>query len=89
VGIDPEFSFYLISIANAASGFGRLFSGVMADRIGPWLRSTFFSSAETYNMFTGAVNIMAPCTIVAGIMTYIWPFVTTKGSFIAISIVYG
>lgn len=42
VGVDPEFSFYLISIANAASGFGRLFSGVMADRIGPWLRSTLF-----------------------------------------------
>jgi hypothetical protein len=35
VGIDPNFSFYLISIANAASGFGRIFAGVMADRFGP------------------------------------------------------
>jgi hypothetical protein len=34
VGIDPNFAFYLISIANAASGVGRLFAGLMADRVG-------------------------------------------------------
>ena len=34
-GISPEFSFYLVSIANAGSGLGRLVSGILADRFGP------------------------------------------------------
>ncbi|KAJ3737838.1 major facilitator superfamily domain-containing protein, partial [Lentinula guzmanii] len=33
-GIDEDFSFYLVSIANAASGFGRLSSGIACDKIG-------------------------------------------------------
>ncbi|KAJ7781866.1 major facilitator superfamily domain-containing protein [Mycena maculata] len=34
-GISPEFSFYLISIANGCSLFGRLAGGVVSDRVGP------------------------------------------------------
>ncbi|KAJ6593393.1 major facilitator superfamily domain-containing protein [Mycena capillaripes] len=34
VGISPDFSFYLISIANGASLFGRLASGISADKFG-------------------------------------------------------
>lgn len=34
VGVDPNFSFYLISIANAGSGFGRLLCGSLSDRFG-------------------------------------------------------
>jgi MCP family monocarboxylic acid transporter-like MFS transporter 10 len=34
-GVSPEFSFYLIAIANGASGFGRLFGGLLSDKIGP------------------------------------------------------
>ena len=34
VGIDPNFSFYLISIANVASGFGRLLCGILSDCFG-------------------------------------------------------
>ncbi|KAK7057635.1 MFS domain-containing protein [Favolaschia claudopus] len=34
VGISPDFSFYLISMANGASLFGRLMAGTVADRIG-------------------------------------------------------
>lgn len=33
-GIDPNFSFYLVSIANASSGLGRIVSGILADRFG-------------------------------------------------------
>ncbi|KAJ3839071.1 major facilitator superfamily domain-containing protein [Lentinula raphanica] len=33
-GIDEDFSFYLVSIANAASGFGRISSGIACDKIG-------------------------------------------------------
>ena len=34
VGISPDFSFYLVSIANASSGVGRLLTGITADRFG-------------------------------------------------------
>lgn len=34
VGISPDFSFYLVSIANASSGVGRILTGVTADRFG-------------------------------------------------------
>ncbi|TBU35525.1 MFS general substrate transporter [Dichomitus squalens] len=37
----------------------------------------------------GPLNIMIPFLILAGIMTYIWPFVTTTGGYIAIAVVYG
>ncbi|KAF7983121.1 hypothetical protein HWV62_24079 [Athelia sp. TMB] len=70
IGIDPNFAFYLISIASASSLFGRLFSGVVADR-------------------TGALNVMTPLTLLAGVMTYIWPFAKTKTSLIIIAIFYG
>ncbi|KAH7099294.1 MFS general substrate transporter [Auriculariales sp. MPI-PUGE-AT-0066] len=33
-GISPDLSFYLVAIANAASGVGRFVAGVMGDRIG-------------------------------------------------------
>ncbi|KAG2357010.1 MFS general substrate transporter [Suillus spraguei] len=34
IGVSKDFAFYLISIANAASIFGRVSSGLLADRIG-------------------------------------------------------
>lgn len=35
MGVSSNFAFYLVAIANAASGFGRLSAGWLADRIGP------------------------------------------------------
>lgn len=70
VGISPDFSFYLLSITNASSGFGRVACGVLADKF-------------------GALNVSAPLTLVCAIITYAWPFATTKGSLIAIGIIYG
>ena len=70
VGISPEFSSYLVSIANAGSGLGRISSGFFADKFGP-------------------LTVIAPPSILCAIMTYVWPFVTTKGSFVAIAIIYG
>lgn len=34
IGISTEFAFYLVSIANAGSGFGRILSGVLSDKFG-------------------------------------------------------
>lgn len=38
---------------------------------------------------TGAINVMAPFSILAGVLTFIWPFVHSKGGYICIAIVYG
>lgn len=32
---------------------------------------------------------MAPSTLLAGILTFAWPFATTKPSLIAVAIIYG
>ncbi|KAF9783217.1 MFS general substrate transporter [Thelephora terrestris] len=37
----------------------------------------------------GALTVTGPLTLMCAIMTYIWPFVSTKGALIAIGIVYG
>ncbi|KAJ7287110.1 major facilitator superfamily domain-containing protein [Mycena rebaudengoi] len=70
VGISPSFSFYLISMSNAASGVGRLTAGIATDKL-------------------GAVNVIAPMTLVSAVLTYVWPLARSKGSFIAVAIVYG
>ncbi|KAG6828900.1 hypothetical protein H0H92_006351, partial [Tricholoma furcatifolium] len=70
VGVSSDFSFYLVSIANAASGVGRLATGAIVDKTGP-------------------VNIGIPFTVVAALVTYLWPLATTKGSLIAIAVLYG
>ena len=70
IGISPEFSFYLLSITNAASGLGRISSGFLGDKF-------------------GALTVIAPLTLLCAIMTYVWPFATTKGSLIGVGITYG
>ncbi|KAI0689428.1 major facilitator superfamily domain-containing protein [Cytidiella melzeri] len=70
VGVNEDFAFYLVSIANAGSGVGRLAGGFGADKY-------------------GSLNLMIPTTLVAGILTYVWPFVKTKGGLSAIGFVYG
>ncbi|EKM55121.1 uncharacterized protein PHACADRAFT_255517 [Phanerochaete carnosa HHB-10118-sp] len=70
VGLDPNFSFYLVSVANAGSIVGRLAGGILADKY-------------------GALNVMIPATFIAGILTYVWPFVTNKGGYVAVGLIYG
>lgn len=70
VGLDPNFSFYLVSVANAGSFVGRLAGGLLSDKY-------------------GALNIMIPSTFVAGILTYAWPFVTNKGGYVVVGLIYG
>ncbi|KAI0761308.1 MFS general substrate transporter [Trametes elegans] len=69
-GVDPDLSFYLLSIANATSLFGRIGGGLLADSCGP-------------------LNVLIPGTLIAGVMTYAWPFATTKGPLIVVAIIYG
>lgn len=50
-GVPEDFSFYLVSIANCSSGFGRYFAGLLGDRIGAMnvmIPFTAASAAVTY-----------------------------------------
>ncbi|CDO68627.1 hypothetical protein BN946_scf184996.g58 [Trametes cinnabarina] len=50
-GIDPNFSFYLLAIANACSAIGRLAGGFLSDRVGPlsvMTPATFIAGILTY-----------------------------------------
>jgi len=69
-GIDPSFDVYLLAFANAASGVGRIMTGILADRI-------------------GCMSVMIPGTLLAAIITYIWPFANSLPSLIIIAILYG
>jgi MCP family monocarboxylic acid transporter-like MFS transporter 10 len=42
-GISPDFSFYLISIANVSSAPGRILTGIVADRVGEPPRINFWA----------------------------------------------
>ncbi|KAH8823531.1 major facilitator superfamily domain-containing protein [Flagelloscypha sp. PMI_526] len=70
VGIPADFSFYLVSMANAGSAVGRLMGGYLVDKI-------------------GVINLIAPTTMLTAVFTFIWPFIKTKGGFVALAIPYG
>ncbi|KAI6162593.1 MFS general substrate transporter [Pisolithus thermaeus] len=70
MGMSNYFSFYLVAIANAASGFGRLSAGFLADHIGP-------------------LNAMIPFMSLAGALTFVWPYTSSRGVLIGVSVVYG
>ncbi|KAI0636537.1 MFS general substrate transporter [Trametes polyzona] len=50
-GIDPDFSFYLLAIANACSAVGRITGGLLSDHLGPltvMTPATFVAGILTY-----------------------------------------
>jgi MCP family monocarboxylic acid transporter-like MFS transporter 10 len=70
MGVSPNFSFYLLSILNSSSIFGRIFSGSMMDRY-------------------GCINTIGPATLITAVMTIAWPYATSLGGLIPITIIYG
>ncbi|KAK5107411.1 hypothetical protein LTR62_001315 [Meristemomyces frigidus] len=67
---NQDISFYLLSIINAASTFGRIIPGYIADRTGP-------------------LNLIFPCTLVAGILCICLAAAHSIGSVVVILILYG
>jgi MFS transporter, MCT family, solute carrier family 16 (monocarboxylic acid transporters), member 10 len=99
-GVDSNLAFYLVAIANLASGAGRICAGVMSDKTGECLFATpcfpvffFFPLAHALysrvSMAIGPINIMAPFTTLTVILIYCWPFVKGVGGFIIFAILYG
>ncbi|KAG1782385.1 MFS general substrate transporter [Suillus placidus] len=54
IGVSKDFSFYIIAIANAASAFGRVTSGLLADKIGALTTMAVFTAV------TGITTIAWP-----------------------------
>jgi len=53
IGVSKDFSFYIIAIANAASAFGRVSSGLLGDKIGRsrqlWTMGTSVNVRQVYS----------------------------------------
>ncbi|KAF7563454.1 hypothetical protein G7046_g698 [Stylonectria norvegica] len=80
VGMDPNLAQYLLSILNAASMFGRIFSGVMGDKVG------------RYNIFivvcylTGIwiLALWIPCSTTGGIIAFAALFGFCSGAYVSL-----
>lgn len=59
-GLDPNFTFYLVSIANAGSVFGRLAAGVLSDRFGP------FDVLISFSMLAAVTTYVWPYCVTKG-----------------------
>jgi MFS transporter, MCT family, solute carrier family 16 (monocarboxylic acid transporters), member 10 len=91
-GISTNFSFYLVTIANGSSLFGRLSSGFGMDHFGASsIGNVSFLPPfyEDTHLKPGPLNFIIPMAICAGIVTMLWPFAATKGTLVAIAILYG
>lgn len=93
-GVPDNLSTYLVSISNAGSAIGRIIGGILADRIG-----TSFVSPPTPIFLTapnkiltnsaGAMNTMIPSTLLAGILTFLWPHLRGTGALVPLALLYG
>lgn len=46
MGVSESFSFYLVSIANASGGVGRIGSGFLADKFGKSFKTSLCSNTD-------------------------------------------
>ncbi|KAF7336270.1 MFS domain-containing protein [Mycena venus] len=82
IGISPDFSFYLISIANAFSLIGRVVGGIIADKIGPLnilTPMTFIAAGMTFawpyaRTERSLIAVAAIYGVVSGTYVSIFPF---------------
>ena len=90
VGVDPNFAEYLVSIGNAGSALGRILSGYLGDRYGEIDECRCSRSSHiAVILHLGPLNVMAPSAFLAGITTFIWPFLRMKSSFIVLGLING
>ncbi|KAK7455284.1 hypothetical protein VKT23_011157 [Stygiomarasmius scandens] len=72
VGVSEDFSFYLVSIANASSSLGRIVAGLMVDRVGAVnyiAPMTFFAGILTYAWpFAKSEGSLIAVAVIYGVM---------------------
>ncbi|KAK7030429.1 hypothetical protein VNI00_014173 [Paramarasmius palmivorus] len=77
IGVSPDLSFYLLSIANASSGLGRLTAALVTDKVGPLnfiAPTTFLAGILTYAWpFAHDLGSLIAVAVVYGFMcgTYV------------------
>jgi MFS family permease len=79
-GMDENLAFYLISIVNAASVFGRILPGILADRVGAY-------NVQVVATFIMAISVLAywtPSTNNAAIITFGIFYGFVSGAFISL-----
>jgi MFS transporter, MCT family, aspergillic acid transporter len=79
-GLSHELSYYLVATLNAGSLFGRVFSGVIADRAGPY--NTFVSVSALAGVLVLALYIPAASSTAIFIFSVL--FGCTSGAYIAL-----
>jgi len=67
---DENLAFYLLSVLNAASVFGRIIPNFVADKVGP-------------------LNIIIPCALISGLLTFCLIPLTSKGGIIILTLLFG
>jgi hypothetical protein len=87
IGVSKDFAFYIIAISNAASAVGRLLTGIIGDKIGMF--RPLWTKDWMVKILIGPINVMAPATALAGIMTFVWPFAKDEFQLIVITSIYG
>ena len=87
-GVPESISFYLVSIANAGNAAGRLASGILADQFGT--SSSLSPSLITlYHSSLGPINVMMPATLIAGVLTLVWPYTRGTAALVTLAVTYG
>jgi MCP family monocarboxylic acid transporter-like MFS transporter 10 len=88
-GVPESLSFYLVSAANAGNAIGRLSSGVLADQFGTSASPRPPVLTHLHRTALGAANVMIPTTLIAGVLTLIWPFTRGTAALFTLAVIYG
>ncbi len=86
--VPESFSSYLVSIANAGNAVGRLTSGILADRFGTSLRPLSLFT-HPHRIALGPINVMIPASLVAGVLTLVWPYTRGTAALVTLAVTYG
>lgn len=88
-GMDKNFSIYLVSIINAVTIVSRIGGGLLADYYGVWPRLCLCSLYLNARDTAGDLNVITPFVFASGVLTFVWPFMTSKMGFGVLAGVYG
>jgi MCP family monocarboxylic acid transporter-like MFS transporter 10 len=89
-GVPESLSSYLISITNAGNAIGRLAGGVLGDQFGTYpLPSHPSLLTHPHRIRPGPINVMIPASLIAGILTLVWPYTHGIASLFTLAGTYG
>lgn len=88
-GVPESFSPYLVSIIGAGNAIGRIVSGLLADYFGTSLPSLPYPLSHPHGIFLGPMTVMIPASLIAGVVTIIWPYTRGTDGLVTIAVIYG